>query len=187
MDSDKDGAVSVAKLKALLSAEWREERIKKLITVFDDDGNGELNDSEWKRACALLHEIVVRVGGHIDEKEQNAAHHEVDESKLPAGLQGFTPIAKQAEVQAQTKACAALEAAVSKDASSAAAQDKLRQHTHANLQPAILKAIDIQLQTDGILTICDQAIVAGVDCDHVYTPPSSIWSSRARPRAWSCS
>ena len=31
------------------------------------------------------------------------AHHEVDESKLPAGLQGFTPIAKQADVQALWK------------------------------------------------------------------------------------
>jgi len=73
VDSDKDGAVSVAKLKALLSAEWNEERIKKLITVFDDDGNGELNDSEWKRACALLGELPERVGGLLKEKTRAAA------------------------------------------------------------------------------------------------------------------
>ena len=45
--------VSVAELKELLGSQWSEERIKKLIAVFDDDGDGRLNDSEWKRACAL--------------------------------------------------------------------------------------------------------------------------------------
>ena len=39
VDSDENASVTVAELKALLSAEWTEERIKKLIAVFDDDGN----------------------------------------------------------------------------------------------------------------------------------------------------
>ena len=140
-------------------AQMTRARLRHLFRFLGNQPTGAIKAKELQDGLDVLTELA----------SSTAAHHEVDESKLPAGLQGFTPIAKQAEVQAQTKACAALEAAVSKDASSAAAQDKLRQHTHANLQPAILKAIDIQLQTDGILTICDQAIVAGVDCDHVYT------------------
>ena len=140
-------------------AQMTRARLRHLFRFLGVQPTGAIKAKELQDGLDVLTELA----------SSTAAHHEVDESKLPTGLQGFTPIAKQAEVQAQTKACAALEAAVSKDASSAAAQDKLRQHTHANLQPAILKAIDIQLQTDGILTICDQAIVAGVDCDHVYT------------------
>ena len=140
-------------------AQMSRARLRHLFRFLGVEPTGAIKPKELQDGLSVLTELA----------SSTAAHHEVDESKLPAGLQGFTPIAKQAEVQAQTKACAALEAAVSKDASSAAAQDKLRQHTDANLQPAILKAIDMQLQTKGILTICDQAIVAGVDCDHVYT------------------
>ena len=140
-------------------AQMTRARLRHLFRFLGVQPTGAIKAKELQDGLDVLTELA----------SSTAAHHEVDESKLPAGLQGFTPIAKQAEVQAQTKACAALEAAVSKDASSAAAQDKLRQHTHANLQPAILKAIDMQLQTEGILTICDQAIAAGVDCDHVYT------------------
>ena len=140
-------------------AQMSRARLRHLFRFLGVEPTGAIKAKELQDGLDVLTELA----------SSTAAHHEVDESKLPAGLQGFTPIAKQAEVQAQTKACAALEAAVSKDASSPAAQDKLRQHTHANLQPAILKAIDMQLQTEGILTICDQAIAAGVDCDHVYT------------------
>ena len=140
-------------------AQMTRARLRHLFRFLGVQPTGAIKAKELQDGLDVLTELA----------SSTAAHHEVDESKLPAGLQGFTPIAKQAEVQAQTKACAALEAAVSEDASSAAAQDKLRQHTHANLQPAILKAIDMQLQTEGILTICDQAIAAGVDCDHVYT------------------
>ena len=140
-------------------AQMTRARLRHLFRFLGVQPTGAIKPKELQDGLDVLTELA----------SSTAAHHEVDESKLPAGLQGFTPIAKQAEVQAQTEACAALEAAVSEDASSAAAQDKLRQHTHANLQPAILKAIDMQLQTEGILTICDQAIAAGVDCDHVYT------------------
>ena len=140
-------------------AQMTRARLRHLFRFLGVQPTGAIKAKELQDGLDVLTELA----------SSTAAHHEVDESKLPAGLQGFTPIAKQAEVQAQTKACAALEAAVSEVASSAAAKDKLRQHTHANLQPASLKAIDIQLQTEGILTICDQAIVAGVDCDHVYT------------------
>ena len=140
-------------------AQMSRARLRHLFRFLGVQPTGAIKAKELQDGLDVLTELA----------SSTAAHHDVDESKLPAGLQGFTPIAKQAEVQAQTEACAALEAAVSKDASSAAAQDKLRQHTHANLQPAILKAIDMQLQTEGILTICDQAIAAGVDCDHVYT------------------
>ena len=65
--------VSVAELKELLGSQWSEERIKKLIAVFDDDGDGRLNDSEWKRACALLGELPERVGGLLKEKTRAAA------------------------------------------------------------------------------------------------------------------
>ena len=140
-------------------AQMTRARLRHLFRFLGVQPTGAIKAKELQDGLDVLTELA----------SSTAAHHEVDESKLPAGLQGFTPIAKQAEVQAQTKACAALEAAVSKDASSAAAQDKLRQHTHANLQPAILKAIDMQLQTEGILTICDQAIVAGVGFDKFYT------------------
>ena len=140
-------------------AQMTRARLRHLFRFLGVQPTGAIKPKELQDGLDVLTELA----------SSTAAHHEVDESKLPAGLQGFTPIAKQAEVQAQTEACAALEAAVSEDASSAAAQDKLRQHTHANLQPAILKAIDMQLQTEGILTICDQAIAAGGDCDHVYT------------------
>ena len=140
-------------------AQMTRARLRHLFRFLGVQPTGAIKPKELQDGLDVLTELA----------SSTAAHHEVDESKLPAGLQGFTPIAKQAEVQAQTEACAALEAAVSKDASSAAAQDKLRQHTHANLQPAILKAIDMQLQTEGILTICDQAIVAGVGFDKFYT------------------
>ena len=140
-------------------AQMTRARLRHLFRFLGVQPTGAIKPKELQDGLDVLTELA----------SSTAAHHEVDESKLPAGLQGFTPIAKQAEVQAQTKACAALEAAVSEDASSAAAQDKLRQHTHANLQPAILKAIDMQLQTEGILTICDQAIAAGVGFDKFYT------------------
>ena len=150
-------------------AQMSRARLRHLFRFLGVQPTGAIKAKELQDGLDVLTELASSTAAHHEVASSTAAHHEVDESKLPAGLQGFTPIAKQAEVQAQTEACAALEAAVSKDASSAAAQDKLRQHTHANLQPAILKAIDMQLQTEGILTICDQAIAAGVDCDHVYT------------------
>ena len=50
---DESEPVSVAELTELLGSQWSEERIKKLIAVFDDDGDGRLNDSEWTRVRAL--------------------------------------------------------------------------------------------------------------------------------------
>ena len=70
---DESEPVSVAELKELLGSQWSEERIKKLIAVFDDDGDGRLNDSEWTRACVLLGELPERVGGLLKEKTRAAA------------------------------------------------------------------------------------------------------------------
>ncbi len=70
---DESEPVSVAELTELLGSQWSEERIKKLIAVFDDDGDGRLNDSEWTRACVLLGELPERVGGLLKEKTRAAA------------------------------------------------------------------------------------------------------------------
>ena len=70
---DESEPVSLAELKELLGSQWSEERIKKLIAVFDDDGDGKLNDSEWTRACVLLGELPERVGGLLKEKTRAAA------------------------------------------------------------------------------------------------------------------
>ena len=70
---DEREPVSVAELTELLGSQWSEERIKKLIAVFDDDGDGRLNDSEWTRACVLLGELPERVGGLLKEKTRAAA------------------------------------------------------------------------------------------------------------------
>ena len=72
---DESEPVSVAELKELLGSLslWSEERIKKLIAVFDDDGDGRLNDSEWTRACVLLGELPERVGGLLKEMTRAAA------------------------------------------------------------------------------------------------------------------
>ena len=72
-DHDESEPVSVAELTELLGSQWSEERIKKLIAVFDDDGDGRLNDSEWTRACVLLGELPERVGGLLKEKTRAAA------------------------------------------------------------------------------------------------------------------
>ena len=72
-DHDESEPVSVAELTELLGSQWSEERIKKLIAVFDDDGDGKLNDSEWTRACVLLGELPERVGGLLKEKTRAAA------------------------------------------------------------------------------------------------------------------
>ena len=70
---DESEPISVAELKELLGSQWSEERVKKLIAVFDDDGDGRLNDSEWTRACVLLGELPERVGGLLKEKTRAAA------------------------------------------------------------------------------------------------------------------
>ena len=70
---DESEPVSVAELTELLGSQWSEERIKKLIAVFDDDGDGRLNDSEWTRACVLLGELPERLGGLLKEKTRAAA------------------------------------------------------------------------------------------------------------------
>ena len=49
-----------------LGSQWSEERIKKQIAVFDDDGDGKLNPVEWKRAFALLGSLPERVGGLLN-------------------------------------------------------------------------------------------------------------------------
>ena len=58
VDKDNSGAVSVAELQAVLTADWTEDRIKKLVAVFDDDDSGELSPDEWKKACKLLNELA---------------------------------------------------------------------------------------------------------------------------------
>ena len=89
--------VSVAELKELLGSQWSEERIKKLIAVFDDDGDGRLNDSEWKRACALLGELPERVGGLLKEKTRAAAEKAEAASKAKAETEKVAAEAAAAE------------------------------------------------------------------------------------------
>ena len=99
VDTDNSGSVSLAELQQVLSDDWNEDRIRKLIAVFDDDGSGELNAEEWKKACRLLNGLADGIWGHLLEKEEKASHSsKVDESKLPEGLKGFTPIGKQPKV-----------------------------------------------------------------------------------------
>ena len=93
----ESGPVSVAELKELLGSQWSEERIKKLIAVFDDDGDGRLNDSEWKRACALLGELPERVGGLLKEKTRAAAEKAEAASKAKAETEKVAAEAAAAE------------------------------------------------------------------------------------------
>ena len=90
---DESEPVSVAELKELLGSQWSEERIKKLIAVFDDDGDGRLNESEWTRACVLLGELPERVGGLLKEKTRAAAAKaEAAEREAEIIAQASTPL-----------------------------------------------------------------------------------------------
>ena len=50
VDTDNSGSVSLAELQQVLSDDWNEDRIRKLIAVFDDDGNEILmaNVTPWE-------------------------------------------------------------------------------------------------------------------------------------------
>ena len=102
---DESEPVSVAELTELLGSQWSEERIKKLIAVFDDDGDGRLNDSEWTRACVLLGELPERVGGLLKEKTRAAAEKAEAAEKAKADTE---------KAAAETVAAAAAEAEKSK-------------------------------------------------------------------------
>ena len=102
---DESEPVSVAELTELLGSQWSEERIKKLIAVFDDDGDGRLNDSEWTRACVLLGELPERVGGLLKEKTRAAAEKAEAAEKAKA---------EKEMVAAETVAATAAEAETSK-------------------------------------------------------------------------
>ena len=102
---DESEPVSVAELTELLGSQWSEERIKKLIAVFDDDGDGRLNDSEWTRACVLLGELPERVGGLLKEKTRAAAEKAEAAEKAKAETE---------KAAAETVAAATAEAETSK-------------------------------------------------------------------------
>ena len=98
--------VSVAELKELLGSQWSEERIKKLIAVFDDDGDGRLNDSEWTRACVLLGELPERVGGLLKEKTRAAAEkaEAAEKAKAEKEMAAAETVAAATAVAEESKA-----------------------------------------------------------------------------------
>ena len=108
---DESEPVSLAELTELLGSQWSEERIKKLIAVFDDDGDGRLNGSEWTRACVLLGELPERVGGLLKEKTRAAAEKAEAAEKAKAEKE---MAAAETEAAAETAAAATAEAEKSK-------------------------------------------------------------------------
>ena len=151
---DESEPVSVAELKGLLGSQWSEERIKKLIAVFDDDGDGRLNDSEWTRACVLLGELPERVGGLLKEKTRAAAE------KAEA--------AEKAKAETETAAAESVAAATAEAEKSKAPPIEFPPGTPTDTQEAIRAEVDRVRQLP-------PAELAKLGTK--YTDPEALWEA----------
>ena len=137
-----------------LEADWNGAQLKHLFGVFDIDGNGWIERSEFEKSLGRLRTLI----GALDDPKPVEEHHE---APLPPGLAEWEPIAKTEAVKKASAGIKALEAAFLLAPTGEAAEE-LRAKTEA-LAATLRQVIDERVREDQIVKRSDRAIAAGAE------------------------
>ena len=144
-----------AEVKAVgLQADWNGARLKHLFDVFDIDGNGWVERSEFEKTLGQVRTLVSK----LEDPKPTDEHHE---APLPPGLAEWEPIAKTEAVKKASDGIKEVEAGFAL-APTGEEAEALRAKTEA-LAATLRQVIDERVREDQIVKRSDSAIAAGAD------------------------